>query len=217
MRETNDGFVIAEKDLELRGPGELLGTRQTGLAAFRVADLARDAGMLPVVQRSANSCCASRRRSPTSWWSAGSAARRGTLAPGGPDETVAVARLPLEGYGISRSRMQPSVDQRTAAPSAPTFMRWRSMFADDIARRSRFRRNCPDTKWMATVTASHARTTPVLTEDDDRTIPLLIDTDPGVDDALALLMAFNDPQPRLVGADHRRRQRRPAPHRAPMR
>src|SRR5690606_14751010 len=42
MRETNDGFVIAEKDLELRGPGELLGTRQTGLAAFRVADLARD-------------------------------------------------------------------------------------------------------------------------------------------------------------------------------
>ena len=49
MRQTNDGFVIAEKDLELRGPGELLGTRQTGLAAFRVADLARDAGMLPVV------------------------------------------------------------------------------------------------------------------------------------------------------------------------
>ena len=49
MRQTNDGFVIAERDLELRGPGELLGTRQTGLAAFRVADLARDAGMLPVV------------------------------------------------------------------------------------------------------------------------------------------------------------------------
>ncbi len=49
MRETNDGFVIAEKDLELRGPGELLGTRQTGLAAFRVADLVRDAGLLPQV------------------------------------------------------------------------------------------------------------------------------------------------------------------------
>jgi len=49
MRATNDGFVIAEKDLELRGPGELLGTRQTGLAAFRVADLARDAGLLPQV------------------------------------------------------------------------------------------------------------------------------------------------------------------------
>ncbi|MEP6634882.1 MAG: ATP-dependent DNA helicase RecG, partial [Luteimonas sp.] len=49
MRSTNDGFVIAEKDLQLRGPGELLGTRQTGLAAFRVADLARDADMLPLV------------------------------------------------------------------------------------------------------------------------------------------------------------------------
>ena len=50
MRQTHDGFVIAEKDLELRGPGELLGTRQTGLAAFRVADLARDAGLLPLVR-----------------------------------------------------------------------------------------------------------------------------------------------------------------------
>ena len=49
MRETNDGFVIAEKDLELRGPGELLGTRQTGLAGFRVADLVRDADLLPQV------------------------------------------------------------------------------------------------------------------------------------------------------------------------
>ena len=49
MRETGDGFVIAEKDLALRGPGELLGTRQTGLAAFRVADLARDAAMLPAL------------------------------------------------------------------------------------------------------------------------------------------------------------------------
>ncbi|MBB1088307.1 ATP-dependent DNA helicase RecG [Lysobacter sp. SG-8] len=49
MRQTQDGFVIAEKDLELRGPGELLGTRQTGLAGFRVADLARDADLLPTV------------------------------------------------------------------------------------------------------------------------------------------------------------------------
>jgi ATP-dependent DNA helicase RecG len=49
MRQTHDGFVIAEKDLELRGPGELLGTRQTGLAAFRVADLVRDAVLLPHV------------------------------------------------------------------------------------------------------------------------------------------------------------------------
>ncbi|MBX3710699.1 MAG: ATP-dependent DNA helicase RecG [Lysobacter sp.] len=51
MRETSDGFVIAERDLALRGPGELLGTRQTGLAAFRIADLGRDAALLPTVQR----------------------------------------------------------------------------------------------------------------------------------------------------------------------
>ena len=50
MRRTADGFVIAQKDLELRGPGELLGTRQTGLAQFRVADLLRDAALLPLVQ-----------------------------------------------------------------------------------------------------------------------------------------------------------------------
>ncbi len=43
MRSTTDGFVIAEKDLELRGPGEVLGTRQTGMLRFRIADLARDA------------------------------------------------------------------------------------------------------------------------------------------------------------------------------
>ncbi|MEZ5461397.1 ATP-dependent DNA helicase RecG [Dokdonella sp.] len=51
MRETNDGFVIAEKDLELRGPGEMLGTRQTGRLEFRVADLARDAALLPKVHQ----------------------------------------------------------------------------------------------------------------------------------------------------------------------
>ena len=53
LRQTGDGFVIAERDLELRGPGELLGTRQTGLAEFRIADLARDADLLPQVQRMA--------------------------------------------------------------------------------------------------------------------------------------------------------------------
>jgi ATP-dependent DNA helicase RecG len=58
MRETTDGFVIAEKDLELRGPGELLGTRQTGLAGFRIADLARDAGLLPAVHRAAEALLA---------------------------------------------------------------------------------------------------------------------------------------------------------------
>ncbi|WP_130619769.1 ATP-dependent DNA helicase RecG [Dyella amyloliquefaciens] len=50
MRDTNDGFRIAEKDLELRGPGEVLGTRQTGQLSFRIADLARDAHLLPAVQ-----------------------------------------------------------------------------------------------------------------------------------------------------------------------
>jgi ATP-dependent DNA helicase RecG len=53
IRETNDGFVIARRDLELRGPGELLGTRQTGLAEMRVADLMRDADLLPSVQAAA--------------------------------------------------------------------------------------------------------------------------------------------------------------------
>ena len=50
MRDSTDGFVIAEKDLELRGPGEVLGTRQTGLAQFRVADLERDGTLLEDVR-----------------------------------------------------------------------------------------------------------------------------------------------------------------------
>ena len=49
LRRSSDGFEIAEKDLALRGPGELLGTRQTGLASFRLADLVRDADLLPAV------------------------------------------------------------------------------------------------------------------------------------------------------------------------
>ena len=53
IRETNDGFEIARRDLELRGYGELLGTRQTGLAQLRVADLTRDADLLPRVQEAA--------------------------------------------------------------------------------------------------------------------------------------------------------------------
>lgn len=53
IRETNDGFEIARRDLELRGPGELLGTRQTGLAQMRVADVVRDADLLPRVQEAA--------------------------------------------------------------------------------------------------------------------------------------------------------------------
>ena len=53
MRSTNDGFEISRRDLELRGPGELLGTRQTGLMQMRVADLVRDADLLPRVQQTA--------------------------------------------------------------------------------------------------------------------------------------------------------------------
>jgi ATP-dependent DNA helicase RecG len=51
MRATNDGFEISRRDLELRGPGELLGTKQTGLMQMRVADLMRDADLLPRVQQ----------------------------------------------------------------------------------------------------------------------------------------------------------------------
>ncbi len=50
LRDTNDGFLIAQRDLELRGPGELLGTKQTGLPDYRIADLARDAELMPKVQ-----------------------------------------------------------------------------------------------------------------------------------------------------------------------
>ncbi|MET1076779.1 MAG: ATP-dependent DNA helicase RecG [Pseudomonas sp.] len=58
MRETCDGFLIAEKDLELRGPGEMLGTRQTGLLQFKVADLMRDADLLPAVRDAAQTLLA---------------------------------------------------------------------------------------------------------------------------------------------------------------
>ena len=54
MRETNDGFEIARRDLELRGPGEVLGTRQTGLVGMHIADLLRDADLLPAVQAAAD-------------------------------------------------------------------------------------------------------------------------------------------------------------------
>ncbi|MDO6748021.1 ATP-dependent DNA helicase RecG [Gilvimarinus sp. 1_MG-2023] len=55
MRESSDGFYIAEQDLELRGPGEVLGTRQTGAMQFRIADLGRDAYLLPQVNAAAES------------------------------------------------------------------------------------------------------------------------------------------------------------------
>ncbi|MCL1078818.1 ATP-dependent DNA helicase RecG [Parashewanella spongiae] len=50
LRQSNDGFVIAQKDLEIRGPGEVLGTKQTGLADMKVADLSRDQALIPQVQ-----------------------------------------------------------------------------------------------------------------------------------------------------------------------
>ena len=51
LRDTNDGFKIAQKDLQQRGPGELLGTRQTGLQQLRIADLARDKSLLPKIEK----------------------------------------------------------------------------------------------------------------------------------------------------------------------
>jgi ATP-dependent DNA helicase RecG len=54
LRGTNDGFEVARRDLELRGPGELLGTRQAGLMQLKVADLMRDADLLPGVQAAAD-------------------------------------------------------------------------------------------------------------------------------------------------------------------
>lgn len=53
LRESNDGFVIAEKDLEIRGAGELLGTRQTGLALLKIADLVRDGYLIPEIKQQA--------------------------------------------------------------------------------------------------------------------------------------------------------------------
>ncbi|WED26538.1 ATP-dependent DNA helicase RecG [Vibrio sp. DW001] len=53
LRESNDGFVIAQRDLEIRGPGELLGTKQTGIADLKIADLVRDQRLIPEIQRMA--------------------------------------------------------------------------------------------------------------------------------------------------------------------
>jgi ATP-dependent DNA helicase RecG len=50
LRESNDGFLIAQKDLQMRGPGEVLGTRQTGEMQLRIADLVRDRGLLDEVR-----------------------------------------------------------------------------------------------------------------------------------------------------------------------
>jgi ATP-dependent DNA helicase RecG len=51
LRKSNDGFVIAQKDLEIRGPGEVLGTKQTGVADMKIADLMRDQALIPHIQK----------------------------------------------------------------------------------------------------------------------------------------------------------------------
>lgn len=53
LRDSTDGFIIAQKDLELRGPGEILGKKQTGLVQLRIANLIRDQEQLPCVQEAA--------------------------------------------------------------------------------------------------------------------------------------------------------------------
>ena len=54
MEETTDGFKIAEKDLEIRGPGEVMGTRQSGIPAFRIANIVRDQKILELARREAS-------------------------------------------------------------------------------------------------------------------------------------------------------------------
>jgi ATP-dependent DNA helicase RecG len=54
MVETNDGFEIAERDLDIRGPGDFFGTRQSGLPMFRVADISRDRKYLELARREAD-------------------------------------------------------------------------------------------------------------------------------------------------------------------
>jgi len=62
MEETSDGFRIAEKDLEIRGPGEVMGTRQSGVPTFRVGNLVRDIEMLEEARRAAEHYLSAKRR-----------------------------------------------------------------------------------------------------------------------------------------------------------
>ncbi len=63
MEETNDGFKVAEKDLEIRGPGEVMGTRQSGLPEFRVGNVVRDFAVLEIAKREADHMLTARRNS----------------------------------------------------------------------------------------------------------------------------------------------------------
>ncbi len=51
LRDSNDGFIIAQKDLDIRGPGEVLGTKQTGIVDMKIADLIRDQALIPAIQK----------------------------------------------------------------------------------------------------------------------------------------------------------------------
>jgi ATP-dependent DNA helicase RecG len=63
MEETSDGFKVAERDLELRGPGEVMGTRQSGIPAFRVGNIVRDYALLEAARREAGYMLGARRNS----------------------------------------------------------------------------------------------------------------------------------------------------------
>jgi ATP-dependent DNA helicase RecG len=63
MEQTNDGFLIAEKDLEIRGAGELLGTKQSGIPEFRVGNLVRDQQLLEAARKEAEFYLEQRERS----------------------------------------------------------------------------------------------------------------------------------------------------------
>jgi ATP-dependent DNA helicase RecG len=63
MEETNDGFKVAEKDLEIRGPGEVMGTRQSGVPAFRIGNVVRDYAILESAKREADHMLTERRNS----------------------------------------------------------------------------------------------------------------------------------------------------------
>jgi ATP-dependent DNA helicase RecG len=64
MEQTNDGFKIAEKDLEIRGQGEILGTRLSGLQSFQMANIVRDLDILTDARREAEEYLTKRRHSP---------------------------------------------------------------------------------------------------------------------------------------------------------
>ncbi|HEU4387553.1 MAG TPA: helicase-related protein, partial [Blastocatellia bacterium] len=64
MEETNDGFKVAERDMEIRGPGEMMGTRQSGMPEFRVANLVRDIKILEAARSEADRLLANRADAP---------------------------------------------------------------------------------------------------------------------------------------------------------